>query len=687
MATTRQFIERCLQRTPPSIDRTRCISAALLAASEGSGDAGFDRILPDLEGEGQMAFRKAARTLSERWSDNKIRLAFWAPSSAWFTNQILPIAKAASADPRFCVAGVLTGAFDEAQLHGLDWFMDRDFLHAPDPDWLAEIDFFQVMVGSEGRFDRSGFPRSVKRVVPAHGLDAPLCHSLKHFGAGIIYDHVLAPALTPDYLMEMDPDRYLNLFPLDLVEHSNRVVTAIPAGYPKLDEFLKAAGKFTGLPSSIVYHLSDWGLESEFVHQNAARILEALLADFPDHDVIFRPMPTQLNFPEIEAILAPHRGNPRLRISTAQSYVDDYVEAALVIHHQSGSAEIFGLATGRPVLQIVGPGLPRKHPFGFLSVGCEGLAGQVQQLLSSGRCDLPNDGAGRDREIAHRGRAMDYILDALVGIADGERFAEWFTLPLFSDAQPTAAKDRFLQSALKSLSWRAPSRALGREMARRYPEIWSFQFIAAIGLKNDGHPGHFIDYVDAWLDSLECIARCARLQPDLPLGPDLTALFDEWVAEHVPELIAVLAGYYGKSGSETDRSRFESCLASLPLFPDPGAFPETFLKQANSRAARQNAQVQKLAQLASEVVALRLESGIRHLERGDPETGKREFLRALEVAPTDPNPWIGLAHCALVQSDPAGFQASLDRLRREPSASGAVDDLVRIARQKAIAFQ
>ena len=672
MSAASDFIHRCLSDRPADLPPARAVSAALLAWSAGTGRDGFLRICTDPSNEGRRAFDLAVRSLRDGWTAGGTVVAFWIPHTSPFVNQLSPIAQAVRSDHRFRTVSVATGDFEPDQIGMLEGFLDAGFLHSPDLGWVGSLDFVQVMVASEGNLDASGFPRHVRRAALPHALRDPLRSSMTNFAVGAVFDHVLAAGLSPEYLADLDGDPLIDLWPPDLVEHASRELVVVPAGAPKLDRFVRAVEEWKGPVRDIVYHLSMWGLETEFVHKNARSMVSLLLDAFPDRNVVFRPFPKEAGFPAIERIARDHGGNPRFRMSLSASYVEDYASAAILVHHRSSSAELFALATGRPVLQVVGAGEHVGNPYGIRLEGSEGLVESVRSLLEAPPTE---DTKALGSFLANPGRATAAVLDALETIGRGGRGADWKTIPLHSERLPATPTERFLLSGTKAFRLRVPARILGRGMARRFPDSFTFNFLAAAAILNDGHPGFHPLYGPVWLDALECAARCFRLEPDPPVGQLLAPAFDEWLREKLPELVTCLLGYFRSEGTPSEKKRFEACLELLPLAPGPGSIPARLLKLGNDHRRADEERIAAIDSLGAEVAHLRLEAGIAAMERNRPAEAREHFQRGVQLRPRDPSPWVGLAHAALALGDRTAFQEAVAKLESDPATADAAAGL------------
>jgi len=676
--TTREFIDACLKAAPPGSNKSESVSAALIARSAGMGIEGFHAIRQDLSGAGHDAFQAAWRRMMDSWDGSRVRFAVWLRKGL-FPSQVQPVAQAANQDDRFRFASIVSETVDIEFIDQIPWFLERPFLHAPDPAWLRELEFLQVILGSEDKIDSSGFPRGVRRILQPHGIDIPLHNSIVGYGAGIVFDFVLCPSLNPQLQSNLSPPDYKGLYPPDIVEHSSATVTGIPAGYPKLDKFLRAAKNHAGEATKIVYHLSSWWLETSYVRSHAARILGSLLERFPERTVVFRPMPKNIHEPEIVAIIDEFRHHPRFQLSSSESYVEDYLEAAILIHHRSSSADIFAMATGRPVLLVRPPDAPLvDNPYGTVVRNAEDVVDETRRLLATASSFREANLSKQATILANPGSSIEYVLNCIQDIAEGKSHDDWLSLPLYRNDPAPNAQGRFLQSGIHAYASGVPFRALAREMVRRFPRSRTFNFLASVGLKRAGHPGVDVEQGSAiWLESLECLARCFAPDWNDPPKDGLATEFDKWMALEAPQLVSIAVAWMGRTGSVQTQEALTRCLSLLPFLDGPESVGKALQRQSAREHVERESIGRTIAGLNAEIGALRISAGVDSLTKGDPKNAAIHFRRAHEALPSEAAPWVGLAHCAIGESDAASFENCLVRLKSTPSGRDALPELLK----------
>lgn len=658
------FLGQCRAIAPSGQANTpELFAACLLARGAQLGTEGFLRILDDLDGEGRTAFREASRSLQSRWTREKIKVATWIHPEI-LASQLLPISQSLDADPRFHHAAIASGRLQPQSMEGVKSFLRDDFLYAWREEWLSELSYFDAMIGGEANIDSSGFPRHVKRFLQPHGLDAPIHHSMLHFGAGTVYDHILCPSLDERLQRELNPQLYREIIPACVQEHASAEVLAIPAGYAKLDKFCSAVAGFRGTPEKIVYHLSNWGLEHPFTRANAGRILGLLLDSFPDRKIVFRPMPKDLGHPDIVRILEGFADTPRLEVSTADSYIEDYVQAALLVHHRSSSADVFALATHRPVVLIQPPEAGNSsNPYGGIARCLEEIVPEIRRLLQTPHAPLEAGTTGQIPSPTRQGGSVAYILDCIEDASRGHRRGEWVSLPLRPTLPATSEQESLLRAGFTAFAAGVPFRAMARRMIHLHPSSRTFHLLACVGLKRDGHPDHYPEYAHTWLEALECLATGLSLPTENPTGPWEGRLI-EWVGQELPEIVEVLRRRLEVESTPETHSRFQAALAKLEGLVG---------KQARTNPPASSPPDTDAFQL--------VEEGILLFESGDSAAARSRFLCAAQLAPGEGAPFIGLAHCSIREKDRAAFALARRNLSATPDGPRVLPQIDRLARE------
>jgi hypothetical protein len=234
---------------------------------------------------------------------------------------------------------------------------------------------------------------------------------------------------------------------------SNRLCV-VPGGYPHLDHNMALAAAYDGPVDSIIYAptlaLADYPhreLASSF--DAGVRIVRALLARFPEHQVIFRPHPSDLKLYQInrkdgrsvafQALLDLCEQQPRCVLDDAPgSYMASYNRAAMMVSDTSSTAMTFACATGRPAFfysprdaELV-DALGDEMAFVADRAKVGAVAGSIDELLArmADHMQEPSVGSAdirafRDRTVFNPGNAAHYLADNIDYMLSGERHADW----------------------------------------------------------------------------------------------------------------------------------------------------------------------------------------------------------------------------------------------------------------------
>lgn len=136
----------------------------------------------------------------------------------------------------------------------------------------------------------------------------------------------------------------------------SRPLWRIPGGYIKLDRNLHFfEGHKTTIPvNSIIYAPTVCGDEFEnyvSLPKYGEQIVGALLDNFPDYRIIFRPHPHTLDTEYVANIEKQFRNNERFVLdSNASFYMDNYCRSAVMVTDMSGTAFTYAFTTLRPVI-------------------------------------------------------------------------------------------------------------------------------------------------------------------------------------------------------------------------------------------------------------------------------------------------------------------------------------------------
>jgi hypothetical protein len=249
-------------------------------------------------------------------------------------------------------------------------------------------------------------------------------------------------------------------------------ITFIPGGYPKLDQSIARYDALhqalhtqqdqTGLPSTntststIIYAPTLSALvetdETAFTYSivHAQEFIPAILAAFPDKNVIFRPHPDDMivisqnihteRATAFRQLLALCETHPRCHLDTNKfDYLASFAKASLLISDTSGIAYTFAAITMKPVLFFVPDNDAVEELFPHVKyiqdrkhIGhCVGSTAELLAAIS--RLDNTADDALNDKRafcqqlVFHRGRAKNVFTDTVARILHNEPHPDWIT--------------------------------------------------------------------------------------------------------------------------------------------------------------------------------------------------------------------------------------------------------------------
>ncbi len=291
-------------------------------------------------------------------------------------------------------------------------------------------------------------PATVPRVTFSHVIyDFNLTSEYHAARLALCDTHYLFASSRPSFDAYVDLVRRFDL--------KNRLCV-IPGGYMQLDRNLTAIAEEPGAADAILYaptlSLADYD-HADLVNsvRQGPELLQALLESFGEHDIIFRPHPSDLRLYELGRsdprrepfgrMLEMCRTHDRLHLDDGGDYMASYRRAALLISDTSSTAFTFAFSTGRPVVffspreEEMSAALAHRLRFvadrseiGHIARDPSELCAAVERLLRD-----EDDGGERsrrlwqfrDRMIFHPGGAAEYFVRNIDHVLSGEKHPDW----------------------------------------------------------------------------------------------------------------------------------------------------------------------------------------------------------------------------------------------------------------------
>ncbi len=253
------------------------------------------------------------------------------------------------------------------------------------------------------------------------------------------------PMFAPPLLDELD---YTFLPGTSVMPKSNRVpyirkkpLCRIPGGYFKLDRNIRYFESKKCPIDSIIYAptvCNDNFVNYVSLPEYGGKIIYALLENFPDYNIIFRPHPHTLDTKYVSEIVQQFSGNKRFAFDSNPSfYLDNYCRSRLMISDMSGTAFTFAFTTFRPVVFFSHNEAKVEDAFGHVhyfkdrnKIGCvatniDELNEKVTMLLNRNDEFKEDIRKFRNSEIYNVGKAEDYFAENFHYITEGKKHKDW----------------------------------------------------------------------------------------------------------------------------------------------------------------------------------------------------------------------------------------------------------------------
>jgi len=217
----------------------------------------------------------------------------------------------------------------------------------------------------------------------------------------------------------------------------------IPGGYIKLDRNLRHfESRAKDLPvDSIIYAptvTKDVFADYVSLPAYGGEIIAALLENFPDYRIIFRPHPHTLNTEDVSRVVSRFSDCDGFVFDSNPSfYMDNYTRSALMVTDMSGTAFTYAFTTLRPVVffshneETVEDAFNHVKYFrdrskvGYVVTDVGQLKEKVELGLSKQEEFTEHIRLFRDSEIFNVGKAEDYFAQNFPHIAEGTRNDDW----------------------------------------------------------------------------------------------------------------------------------------------------------------------------------------------------------------------------------------------------------------------
>ena len=325
---------------------------------------------------------------------------------------------------------------------------------------LVDLDFVDVFFTMDDVYPgQTRFPERAKVIALRHsfkweapGNTEPVHHYLELAWESTAVDYVVR---SNDNAAHFPLDAWRGVvtdtFPPDLHLRSSNTLGVIPAGYLKLDMYIKACEQVRE-PDALLFAptrmIADV-LCKDFQLRYGAEILDALLTEFPDQNVIYRPYPSDRDSPEVKEIVERFKDNARFELDRSAQIGRTYARSMVLIGDMSHASFSFCFS--------------RLAPFVACSFDTEAklrmdrcgyYAHDIAELIMDIR-DLANRRAQwssiiekfRGEVISHAGHTAVYLAENVQYVLSGERRPDWAYIPKLSQPGSAWQVQDYLNSA------------------------------------------------------------------------------------------------------------------------------------------------------------------------------------------------------------------------------------------------
>lgn len=305
------------------------------------------------------------------------------------------------------------------------------------PEAVVSLERIQVFVISD-MDNGTCFPASSRILGCAHSFfhTSLTCHFSNCIWVSALLDGFMVPVRLSRETREATASLWTGFIHPSWSRRGPKPFHLIPVGYPRLAAMVRTMREVREKPDALVYapvalsHEPHIG--GERVRTYGLRTIQYLLEHFPDHTVIFRPTPSDMNQETVRDIIAFFRDEPRFILDDHDDQIFAFSRAATVITDLSHVVNSFAFSMLRPGIYFrpweEGESTCAPWDGGFSSTTWEGLHEAVTLAIDKADEEKERIRANRERTIMPLDSALDEIAGWIRDFYAGRPRPQWLTI-------------------------------------------------------------------------------------------------------------------------------------------------------------------------------------------------------------------------------------------------------------------
>ncbi len=306
------------------------------------------------------------------------------------------------------------------------------------PERLQELDFVDIFLTLDWNPYSYDFPERSKVVAFTHYYTSETfvqqlnnCCSI-YDGDFIDYHFVSAPidVTVMDEMRSIAKNQPGKFFPARML---TKRCCVIPGGYPKLDVYSRYCRQVSetrhDANKRLLFAVTGIVNGDKTLPTHGRAIIEALLTNFPEYQIAFRPTPMDRNHPIVLEIIREFAVRNQFRVDMSDDIKHSYATSDLMICDQTNARTTFAYSTLRPYIRCCfepSQSHTTETCLGVSARDIESLVENAKSILTSTDDFSERILRDRDSRVANCGYSLKYLADNLDCILNGQPHPDWF---------------------------------------------------------------------------------------------------------------------------------------------------------------------------------------------------------------------------------------------------------------------